>query len=587
MIRIGILTHNALHHTQRCLASLQQHTSVPWQALIVDNASTDDTPAWLAAVQDPRIQLELRSDNLGVGGGRNRLFALLLPEMQDDDLLVFLDNDIEVGPGWAEPFVEAFRGNASLGVAGRWAFSMCVHDTWRDIFPEHNANAGPVDTVQGCCFWVRGGAARALGGFDESLGRFWHEDDDYCVRALHAGWDVERVRCTAIEHHEHGSGVALRPERIAGSLANQALLANKWRAFDGIDAHGIPRRPTPEPMHATLAALGEQLGRTAPLVRTELNNAIEDSAHLLHSAVSPERAAVMATPAVRLMLQGAGADAAAVRAQLTRTLDARRAALVALSREASGAVRGARAFSAVCNPNAWDDPRWWDSYLTVFRDGTGRDFYCRTETGWRDGQLAHALRATGALRKAARILIVGHATERLIVAMTHAVGDVTVWDSPVATPELFAAVAGRPVGDATLTCAAWPPATLPTSDAERFDVVVCPNLTRYASPARTQAVLQAFTQCLRPRGTLAVGATVRIAGEHDDRWLDMSVFATDDALGSAGLRRVGAFDAGVADETLLAVIPPDEPHWRPRFAREIDGRIVTMATLIARREATS
>lgn len=598
MIRIGILTHNALHHTQRCLASLQAHTSVPWEALIVDNASTDDTPAWLSAVQDPRIRLELRRDNLGVGGGRNRLFELLLPDMQDQDLLVFLDNDIEVGAGWAEPFVDAFANNERLGVAGRWAFSMCVHETWRDILPEHNANAGPVDTVQGCCFWVRGATARALGGFDESLGRFWHEDDDYCVRALHAGWDVERVRCDAIEHHEHGSGVALRPERIAGSLANQAMLAAKWRAFGGIDEHGIPRRPTPEPMQPTLAALATSLGRRAPLLRTELNNAIEDAATLLKSVTSPDpspsRATVMATPAVRAMLHAtaqqsdpdAGRAARDREAEIFATLAQRRAALSPLAASAV-ASRGVRQFSAVCNPSAWDDARWWESYLACFRDGTGRDFYCRTETAWRDGQLAHALRTAGMLRTTSRVLVIGHATERLIVAMTHLVGSVTVWDTPVATPEMLASVAGRPLGLATLECAAWPPSSLPQTDGERFDVVLCPNVTRYASPAKAAALLQALGACVRPRGVLAVGGTVQLSGEADDRWMSLETFAHDAWVQQAGLRRVGAFDAGVSDETLLAVIPPDQPQWRPRFAREVDGRVLTMATLVARHEVAS
>ena len=119
---------------------------------------------------------------------------------------------------------------------------MQVHETWRDILPEHNSNAGPVDTVQGCCFWIRAATARAVGNFDESLGRFWHEDDDYCIRALHAGWDVRRVRSANIAHHEHGSGVALKPERIAGSLANQAYLVLKWRTMGAIDRYGEPRR---------------------------------------------------------------------------------------------------------------------------------------------------------------------------------------------------------------------------------------------------------------------------------------------------------------------------------------------------------
>ncbi len=587
-LRIGILTYNALAHTQRCIASLQAYASTPWHATIVDNHSTDDSPAWLAALNDPRITVELRSDNLGVGGGRNRLFSLMLPSMADDDLLVFLDNDIEVGAGWELPFLEAFAASPRLGVAGRWAFSMQVHDDWRDILPEHNSNAGPVDTVQGCCFWVRAQTARALVGFDETLGRFWHEDDDYCIRALHAGWDVQRVRSSAIQHHEHGSGEALRPERIAGSLANQAFLARKWRSFDAIDGEGIPRRPCDEPAAALRAQLGARLNRGAALLRTELNNAIEDATRLLHTEISDSRAAILATPVVRTLLADSIAHETGDVPARAAAAQARIAAVLSTRRTACGApapvTRGSRGFSAICNPSAWDDARWRESFLAAFRDGSGRDFYCRTETLWRDGQLAHALRTTAALKRSARVLLIGHATERLIAAMTHAVGHVTVLDNAPAPPIFFSSSAGRPLGAATVTSAAWPPSVLPADDADRFDIVLCPNFSRYSPPAQSERVLHVLARFAKPDGFVAIGASVRLSGPRDGRWLEPTFFADDAALARIGVRRIGQFDGAVADETLLAAVPPDEhPHWRPRLARETGPHIVSLATLVARR----
>ena len=112
-----------------------------------------------------------------MSGGRSRLFERMLPAMGDDDLLAFFDNDIEVKTGWDVPFRDAFATQPRLGVAGRWVFTIQVHESRRDILPEHTANSGPVDTVRGCCSFVRGAAARALGGF-------WHEEEDYCTRAL-------------------------------------------------------------------------------------------------------------------------------------------------------------------------------------------------------------------------------------------------------------------------------------------------------------------------------------------------------------------------------------------------------------------
>lgn len=584
-LHIGILTHNALHHTTRCLASLQAHTAAPWRAVVVDNASQDDTPGFLRGLDDPRIAVECRRDNLGVGGGRNRLFTLLLPALADDDLVVFLDNDIEVGAGWERPFLEAFARAPRLGVAGVWAFSMQVHESWRDIFSENGRLPGPVDTVQGCCFVVRGAAARTLGGFDEALGSFWHEDDDYCIRALQAGWEVERVPSPTIVHHEHGSGVALRPEKIARSYANQAYLARKWRAMAAIDDRGIPRRPAPEPRGPLAAALGERLGRGRPLVRAEVNSALADCTRLLHATMTDEEAAVVATPAVRALLAMSReepdgdhrARAAAAAARVEAILAARRAA----SGRAGAAGASVRAFSALCTPHAWEDPRWSAGYRAAFRDGLPVDFYSRSEAAWRDGQLLHALRVTGALARDARVMILGHPGERLVAALTHLVGDLFVYDATLPT-EAMVRGTGFPQGEARLHVGRWTGAL--RHDDAPLDAIVVPNAGRLATAARTATLLRTLAGWLTPRGTLAAALSVRLTGPRTAAWCEVDTLADDAWLAAQGLRRVGPVDQAVADATLLAAVPvAQEGRWRPALSRLDGAHQVTLASLVARR----
>jgi GT2 family glycosyltransferase/SAM-dependent methyltransferase len=585
LVRIGILTHNAVHHTERCLRSIRAHTGARWSARVLDNASTDSTPSYLAALRDPRIEIECLRENRGVGGGRNRLLQQMLREMQDDELLVFLDNDIEVGPGWDRPFLDAFAAMPGLGVAGRWAFSMLVHDGWRDILAEHNGDDGPVDTVQGCCFWIRAGAARMVGGFDERLGRFWHEDDDFCIRALHAGWDVRRVRCADIVHHEHGSGVALHADRLAGSLANQAYLVRKWRALDAIDADGRPRRPIPDPTAPLQRHLAQRLGRGTALLRTEASAAVEDATRLMHAEISDCRATTLATPASLLLLGDAANEghgdvrdrAAAARARIASLLASRRAESAASPPRRAGLG----AFSAICNPMAWDDARWFKSFNAHFRDGRGRDFYARTEMDWRDGQLMHALQVTGALAASRRALVLGHPSERTIAALSHCVAELVVCDTSLPTFDAVAAMAQRTLGDGRLSFAEWPVAAPTDGD---FDIVLCPNASRYAPPSRAEALLGALGAMLRPDGWLGVGVSVRLTGPANGRWVERSQLADDGGLREAGLRRIGRFDDTMTDELLLAAVPPDENHhWRPRLSRHVPPHRVALATLFCQR----
>jgi GT2 family glycosyltransferase len=578
-LHVGILTWNGLHHTRRCLDSLIANTTAPWRALVRDNGSSDDTPAYLRALDDPRVTVCCASENLGVSGGRNWLLDEMLPTMAEHDLVVLLDNDIEVQAGWEQPFLAAFRAQPRLGVAGRWAFSMLVHETWRDILAEQYSLDGPVDTVQGCTFWIRAAAARAVGRFDAQLGAFWHEDDDYCIRALAQGWDVRRVHTEAIVHHEHGSGAALAHNKVQGSARNQAYLAAKWRAMDAIAPNGVPRRPIPEPEAAAYDALGTALQR--PIVRTEVNSARLDAQRLALGDISDTRATVLATPVARLVLQDAATRpdhiGAQARAALTRvhTILADRRGSAPHTTSAT-----ARPFSTICDPRAWDDPRWETSYRLGFQDGTGRDFYARSETAWRDGQLLHALRTLGLLQRPTRMLVLGHASERLITALSHHAESLVVLDHERPTAEQVRAHAIRPLGAATLHGDAWSDAAS-QSDA---DVVLCPNVSRFAAAEHVTALWSQLAARTRAGGVVAMAVSVRIAGPATGRWTEPALLADDTALQHAGLTRIGAFDASVSDETLLAAVPDDAPETvRPRLARQIGPHCVSLATLVTRR----
>jgi hypothetical protein len=129
----------------------------------------------------------------------------------------------------------------------------------------------------------------------------------------------------------------------------------------------------------------------------------------------------------------------------------------------------------------------------------------------------------------------------------------------------------------------WPP-TRAGHDATVYDVVLCPNASRYAPASAFVSLMELLSGLLAPSGTLALGVSVRIAGPADGRWVEPALLADDALLQRAGVRRVGAFDARIADGTLLGAVPEDAHEAvRPRLARAIGAHVVTQATLVARR----
>lgn len=242
-VRIAILTHNALEFSEACLYSLLAHSREPCEIIVLDNGSEDGTREWLAARCLPNLHVMLSPVNLGVPKGRNRLLAMTLPATQPEDLIVFMDNDVEVLPGWQEPFVELFSREPAAGIAGIAGHDLLVHEDWRELLPSPEAGPVRVDVVSGYCLWVRGGVAAALGPFDENLGLFWHEDDDYCVRAAGLGYEVYALPGTKVVHHGHKSGAANEAQLDELSRRNQSYLAAKWRQLDLVDDAGrIARR---------------------------------------------------------------------------------------------------------------------------------------------------------------------------------------------------------------------------------------------------------------------------------------------------------------------------------------------------------
>jgi GT2 family glycosyltransferase len=242
-IHIAILTHNALKFTKRCLARVAHHTAAAHSLYILDNASRDGTREWLGSRRTANTKLILSSQNLGVAAGRNRLLRAIMPRAKPNDFLVFLDNDVEVSAGWDQTFTEVFAKFSNASIAGVTGHQIYIEKERRGLRPSPEVGPAEVDVVSGFCLWVRAAVAGELGPFDENLGLFWHEDDDYCIRAIGLGCRVYAVPQAPVLHHAHQSGAALDPNSEQLSISNQRYLIDKWRGLHLVSNEGFIARP--------------------------------------------------------------------------------------------------------------------------------------------------------------------------------------------------------------------------------------------------------------------------------------------------------------------------------------------------------
>lgn len=192
-----MLTYNAIDYTKRAISSILKRVASPFELIVIDNNSSDETAEYLKSIEDSRVKIVLNKENKGVAGGRNQ--GMLLARA---DIIVFVDNDIEIFDGWDNAILEDFK-DKRVGVVGK---SGCRVPSLKPIAFEPVAQ-GECDVVAGYCFAFRRKFIDIVGMQWEKFpnGKFWHEDLEYCKRVKLAGYTVIANNAIPMTHFEHKS----------------------------------------------------------------------------------------------------------------------------------------------------------------------------------------------------------------------------------------------------------------------------------------------------------------------------------------------------------------------------------------------
>jgi len=240
---ILVVTYNNLALTRLCLASLQRCAgSLPFEIIVVDNASSDGTQTWLraTAARDllPLTVVE-NAHNAGFAAGNN-----LAASRARGDVLVFLNNDCVVVPGWLEALVAHLDRDPTIGLLGPVTNSggngeaqlgtrYAELDGMRAFAAEYTrAHAGVVDDVPMLalfCAAMRTDRFDVVGGLDERYGRGLFEDDDLALAVRRHRWRVALARDVFVHHYGGASFSRLPPgEYLRLWWNNRRTYERKW-----------------------------------------------------------------------------------------------------------------------------------------------------------------------------------------------------------------------------------------------------------------------------------------------------------------------------------------------------------------------
>ena len=210
-VSIVILTWNGRRFLDDCLRSVAAQAGVEWEAILVDNGSTDGTVQYVRE-RYPWVRIVALADNVGFTGGNNAGVREARGRY-----VAFLNNDTIVEPGW----LAALRAgiDESRAIALTTSKIVYMHDPtildsagdavlrWGGAFKRHHGE--PVETAADTreVFGVCGAACLMvtrvfdeLGGFDEDFFAS-HEDVDLSYRARLRGYRSRYVADAIVRHH--------------------------------------------------------------------------------------------------------------------------------------------------------------------------------------------------------------------------------------------------------------------------------------------------------------------------------------------------------------------------------------------------
>ena len=218
---------------KRCVASIADYPpAIPWEIIVVDNASADGSREWLRSLAENRspkgIPLHLieNDENVGFGKANNQAFAV-----SKSDFLFLLNADAELTAGACDALIETLSSSDQIGACGPRLLNSdgsLQPSVWRNpptareiivgslglwrLIPRRlrgelllgghwdHATRREVPLLFGAAILAKRKMIDEVGGFDERF-HMYSEDREWCFRIVRAGWQLVFDPTASVVHH--------------------------------------------------------------------------------------------------------------------------------------------------------------------------------------------------------------------------------------------------------------------------------------------------------------------------------------------------------------------------------------------------
>lgn len=222
LVSVILPVYNGAATVREAAASILVQTFMDFELIVVDDASTDDTPRILASLKDPRLRVFSLTENCGRNAACNRAAATAR-----GDYLAMLDADDSSLPKRLERQVAFLQAHPDIALCGGWARLVDEQGRsaeWRQPTEPAAIRAAMLrsNPFIHSTMMIRRRAFEEAGGFDQAE-RFWAADYDLYLRivARHPAANIPEILAV---YRSHG-GARYRAQE------QWAQVKVRWRAL--------------------------------------------------------------------------------------------------------------------------------------------------------------------------------------------------------------------------------------------------------------------------------------------------------------------------------------------------------------------
>lgn len=233
---IIIPTFNQVDYLIQCISSIEAYTTEPYEIIVVDNASTDETDHYLQQ-RSGQIRYTRMDDNRGFSGGVNQ--GLM---MAKGKTIVILNNDTLVTPGWLGNMLRCLYSDSRIGAVGPVTNYISgeqqievpyntVEQMWEYAAAHNVPDEGKwreTERIVGFCLLLRRELLQCIGYFDEGFRIGNYEDEDWIIRIRLSGRSLVIAGDAFIHHFGSVSMKKLGQQFEAIQDHNEHYYRNKW-----------------------------------------------------------------------------------------------------------------------------------------------------------------------------------------------------------------------------------------------------------------------------------------------------------------------------------------------------------------------